>query len=84
MSSKTICFITTSNTPKYCYKVVFLFESFLVLTVYYHGIYIYIESDFLISDVWRRGMLNTKSVWTIYQTGGSEGGRGEEREGYYD
>ena len=29
-------------------------------------------------------MLNTKSVWTIYQTGGSEGGRGEEREGYYD
>ncbi len=43
--------------------------------------YIYIESDFLISDVWRHGMLNTKSVWTIYQTGGSEGGRGEERGG---
>ena len=33
MSSKTICFVTTSNTLKYCYKVVFLFQSFLVITV---------------------------------------------------
>ena len=30
---KTICFVTTSNTLKYCYKVVFLFQSFLVITV---------------------------------------------------
>ena len=32
MFSKTICFVATSNTPKYCYKVVFLFQSFLVIT----------------------------------------------------
>ena len=31
MSSKIICFVT-SKTLKYCYKVVFLFESFLVIT----------------------------------------------------
>ena len=29
--SKTTCFVTTSNTFKYCYKVVFLFQNFLVI-----------------------------------------------------
>ena len=28
-----ICFVTTSNTLKYCYKVVFLFHCFLVMQV---------------------------------------------------
>ena len=31
--SKTIFFVTTSNTLKYCYKVIFIFPSFLVITV---------------------------------------------------
>ena len=30
VSSKTICFVTTSNTLKYCYNVVFLFHSSLI------------------------------------------------------
>ena len=33
MSSKTICFVTTSNKLKYCFNVVFLFQSFLIITV---------------------------------------------------
>ena len=34
MSSKTICFLTTLDTLQYCHKVVFLFQSFLVITVH--------------------------------------------------
>ena len=30
----SLCFVTPSNTCKYCYKVVFLFQSFFVITVY--------------------------------------------------
>ena len=33
MSSKTICFVTISNKLKYCFNVVFLFQSFLIITV---------------------------------------------------
>ena len=31
---KVICFVTSSNTLQYCFNVVFLFYSFLVITVY--------------------------------------------------
>ena len=34
MSSRTICFLTPLNTLRYYYKVVFLFQSFLVITVH--------------------------------------------------
>ena len=37
MSSKNICFETPSNSLKYSYKAVFLFQSFLVIT--YIGIF---------------------------------------------
>ena len=31
---KIICFVTTSNALKYCLNVVFLFYSFLAITVF--------------------------------------------------
>ena len=33
ITGKTICVVTTSNAFKYCYKVVFQFQSFLVIDV---------------------------------------------------
>ena len=34
MSRKTFSFLTTSNTLKYCYNVVFLFHCFMIITAF--------------------------------------------------
>ena len=37
VNSKTICFVTAFNTPKYSFNVVFLFNSFM-FSLYINGV----------------------------------------------
>ena len=57
MFSKTICFVTSIITLKHCYNLVFLFRSFLVITVFFLGI----------CEVWTRSLLSgSKVILTRY------------------
>ena len=59
MSVVSSCFVTTSNTLKYCYKVVFLFSAFDVVLV---QIVLSFIKVFFLKVVW--GLLNIHMVYT--------------------